>query len=114
MLRAVGFKDADFRKPIIGIANGYSTIVPCNVGLNDLTRRAGAAARKAGAMIALIVDGDSITIDAGRRLLQVNIPEAELERRRAAWRTRSTRYRHGVMAKYAAQVSSAARGAVTD
>ena len=50
MLRAVGFKDADFRKPIIGIANGYSTITPCNVGLNDLTLRAEAAAKKAGAM----------------------------------------------------------------
>ena len=32
MLRAVGFKDADFKKPIVGIANGYSTITPCNVG----------------------------------------------------------------------------------
>ena len=50
MLRAVGFKDADFRKPIIGIANGYSTITPCNMGLNDLTKRAEAAARRAGAM----------------------------------------------------------------
>jgi dihydroxy-acid dehydratase len=50
MLRAVGFKDADFRKPIIGIANGYSTITPCNLGLGDLTRRAEAAARRAGAM----------------------------------------------------------------
>lgn len=36
MLRAVGFGDGDFSKPIIGIANGYSTITPCNVGLNDL------------------------------------------------------------------------------
>ena len=43
MLRAVGFKDTDFRKPIIGIANGYSTITPCNLGLNDLTKRAKAA-----------------------------------------------------------------------
>ena len=50
MLRAVGFKDADFKKPIVGIANGYSTITPCNVGLNDLTARAEAAAKRAGAM----------------------------------------------------------------
>ncbi len=50
MLRAVGFKDADFRKPIVGIANGYSTITPCNIGLDDLTRRAEAAAKRAGAM----------------------------------------------------------------
>jgi dihydroxy-acid dehydratase len=50
MLRAVGFGDSDFDKPIIGIANGYSTITPCNVGLNDLTRRAELAAHEAGAM----------------------------------------------------------------
>jgi dihydroxy-acid dehydratase len=50
MLRAVGFGDGDFDKPIIGIANGYSTITPCNLGLNDLTRRAEAAALAAGAM----------------------------------------------------------------
>jgi len=50
MLRAVGFGDDDFNKPIIGIANGYSTITPCNVGLNDLTKRAEAAAHAAGAM----------------------------------------------------------------
>ena len=47
MLRAVGFGDADFGKPIIGIANGYSTITPCNVGLNDLAMRAEASARGA-------------------------------------------------------------------
>ena len=50
MLRAVGFKDADFKKPIVGIANGYSTITPCNLGLNGLAMRAEAAAKKAGAM----------------------------------------------------------------
>ena len=50
MLRAVGFGDGDFTKPIIGIANGYSTITPCNLGLNDLALRAEAAAKAAGAM----------------------------------------------------------------
>jgi dihydroxy-acid dehydratase len=50
MLRAVGFGDADFGKPIIGIANGYSTITPCNAGLDILARRAEAAVRAAGAM----------------------------------------------------------------
>ncbi|MBE9184690.1 dihydroxy-acid dehydratase [Microcoleus sp. LEGE 07076] len=50
MLRAVGFGDADFTKPIVGIANGYSTITPCNMGLNDLALRAISAAREAGAM----------------------------------------------------------------
>lgn len=50
MLRAVGFGDDDFGKPIIGIANGYSTITPCNLGLNDLAIKAEEASRKAGAM----------------------------------------------------------------
>ena len=50
MLRAVGFGDSDFGKPILGIANGYSTITPCNVGLNDLAKRAEEAARQAGGM----------------------------------------------------------------
>ncbi len=50
MLRAVGFSDEDFTKPIVGIANGYSTITPCNVGLNDLALRAEAGVREAGGM----------------------------------------------------------------
>jgi dihydroxy-acid dehydratase len=50
MLRAVGFDDADFDKPIVGVANGYSTITPCNMGLNDLAGRAVDALRKAGTM----------------------------------------------------------------
>src|SRR5207244_6379057 len=50
MLRAVGFRDQDFTKPIIGIANAHSTITPCNARLNDLVVRAEAAARAAGAM----------------------------------------------------------------
>jgi dihydroxy-acid dehydratase len=50
MLRAVGFQDGDFSKPIIGVANGYSNLTPCNLGLNDLTERAMAALRAAGAM----------------------------------------------------------------
>jgi len=50
MLRAVGFGDDDFTKPIVGIANGYSTITPCNMGLNDLAVRAEAGARAASAM----------------------------------------------------------------
>src|SRR5438128_3827027 len=50
MLRAVGFGDDDFEKPIIGVANGYSTITPCNIGLNLLTDRAVASLRQAGTM----------------------------------------------------------------
>ena len=50
MLRAVGFGDGDFAKPIVGIASGYSTITPCNAGLDGLARRAESAIRAAGAM----------------------------------------------------------------
>jgi len=50
MLRAVGFSDADFQKPIVGIANSYSTITPCNISLNVLAQRAETALKAAGAM----------------------------------------------------------------
>ncbi len=62
MLRAVGFGDEDFGKPIIGIANGYSTITPCNIGLNDLARRAEEATRGAGGMPQLF---GTITVSDG-------------------------------------------------
>src|SRR6266851_5911763 len=67
-----------------------------------------------GGSIALVEEGDSITIDAEARLLQVNISDAELRRRRAAWHPPPPRYRRGVLAKYAAQVSSSSLGAITD
>ena len=50
MLRAVGFTDRDFEKPIVGVANGYSTITPCNAGLNELAQRGEQALREAGTM----------------------------------------------------------------
>jgi dihydroxy-acid dehydratase len=50
MLRAVGFQDEDFNKAIVGIANGYSTITPCNMGINELAQRAQTAVKAAGAM----------------------------------------------------------------
>jgi len=50
MLRAVGFRDEDFGKPIVGIANAHSTITPCNIGIQALAERAEAALREAGCM----------------------------------------------------------------
>ncbi|MBD2576789.1 dihydroxy-acid dehydratase [Oscillatoria sp. FACHB-1406] len=50
MLRAVGFGDEDFSKPIVGVASGYSTITPCNMGINDLALRAIAGLKQAEAM----------------------------------------------------------------
>jgi dihydroxy-acid dehydratase len=62
MLRAVGFGDDDFQKPIVGIASGYSTITPCNMGINGLADRAIAAAREAGLMPQLF---GTITVSDG-------------------------------------------------
>src|SRR5437867_7750720 len=50
MLRAVGFQDTDFDKPIVGVANGHSTMNPCNAGIQPLVDRAMAALKQAGAM----------------------------------------------------------------
>ena len=62
MLRAVGFGDHDFTKPIVGIANGYSTITPCNMGLNQLALKAETSLRQAGAMPQLF---GTITVSDG-------------------------------------------------
>jgi dihydroxy-acid dehydratase len=67
-----------------------------------------------GGTIALVEEGDLITIDSESRLLQINIPDEELRRRRAVWRAPHARYARGVLAKYAQIVSSSSLGAVTD
>jgi dihydroxy-acid dehydratase len=67
-----------------------------------------------GGAIALVEEGDTITIDADRRLLQLEVPDDVLARRRSAWRPRPPRYTAGVLHKYAKLVSSASLGAVTD
>ncbi len=67
-----------------------------------------------GGAIALIQPGDSITIDAPARLLQLNVSEEELAQRRSAWQPPVPRYTKGVLAKYATLVSSSSLGAVTD
>jgi dihydroxy-acid dehydratase len=67
-----------------------------------------------GGTIALIKEGDSITIDATKNLLQLNVDEKEIAQRKSEWKQRPTRYTRGVMAKYAKLVSSSSLGAVTD
>lgn len=67
-----------------------------------------------GGPIAFVRDGDTITIDVNRRELNVEVDEAEMARRRAGWTPPAPRYERGVLAKYAALVSSASLGAVTD
>jgi dihydroxy-acid dehydratase len=67
-----------------------------------------------GGTIALVNEGDSVTIDADQRLLQLNVSDEELAIRRAAWQPPAPRYTRGVLAKYARLVSTASKGAVTD
>ena len=68
----------------------------------------------AGGTIALVEEGDSITIDAHRLLIQLNVDEVELAARRARWTRPAPRYTKGLLAKYMRLVSSASKGAITD
>ena len=67
-----------------------------------------------GGPIAQVKEGDSITIDAVQRLLQLNVPAKELAARRKKWKQPAPRYTTGALAKYIKLVSTASRGAVTD
>ena len=67
-----------------------------------------------GGNIALIEEGDAITIDAHQLLLQLNVDEATLAKRRAAWKQPQPRYTKGVLAKFARLASTASKGAITD
>jgi dihydroxy-acid dehydratase len=67
-----------------------------------------------GGPLALVKEGDTITIDAETRALRIELDDAELERRRGQWTAPEPRYKTGVLAKYARLVSSASFGAVTD
>jgi dihydroxy-acid dehydratase len=68
----------------------------------------------AGGTIAFVNEGDSITIDSNQLLLQLNVPDAEIAKRRAAWKAPAPRYTRGVQAKFAFNASSASKGAVLD
>ncbi len=67
-----------------------------------------------GGPIALVHEGDSVTINAEKQMLQLNVDDAEISKRRAAWQAPPIKYQTGVLAKYAKLVSSASKGAVTD
>jgi len=67
-----------------------------------------------GGVIALIHEGDSVTIDAHKLLIQLNVSEDEIAKRRAVWKQPKPRYTRGLLAKYASLASSASKGAVTD
>ena len=66
-----------------------------------------------GGPIAVVEEGDQITIDADKGVINIDIPAAELAQRLAAWKPRAPRYKTGVFAKYCALVSSASEGAIT-
>jgi dihydroxy-acid dehydratase len=67
-----------------------------------------------GGTIALVKEGDSITIDAAKRLIELNVPAKELAARRKKWKTPKPRYTKGLLAKYQRLVSTASLGAITD
>ena len=67
-----------------------------------------------GGTIALVKNGDSITIDAKKRLIQLNVPARELAARRKKWKAPKPRYTRGLMAKYIKLVSTSSKGAITD
>ncbi len=67
-----------------------------------------------GGAIALVKEGDSITIDAHKQLIQLNVSDEELKNRRARWKQPKPRFTRGLLAKYAYLVSTATKGAVTD
>jgi dihydroxy-acid dehydratase len=79
-------------------------MVVCHVATEDYV----------GGTIALINEGDSVTIDAHKLLIQLNVDEAEIAKRRAAWVQPKPRYTRGLLAKYARLASTASKGAVTD
>jgi dihydroxy-acid dehydratase len=68
----------------------------------------------AGGLIALVQEGDSITIDAHTLSLNLHVSDAEIARRRADWKAPAPRYTRGVLAKFARNASSASSGAVLD
>jgi dihydroxy-acid dehydratase len=68
----------------------------------------------AGGTIALVEEGDSITIDAHRLLIRLNVDDAPLAARRMRWRAPAPRYTRGLLGKYMRLVSTASRGAITD
>ncbi|HYC38779.1 MAG TPA: dihydroxy-acid dehydratase [Usitatibacter sp.] len=67
-----------------------------------------------GGTLALVKEGDSVTIDAHKLLIQLNVPDEEIAKRRAAWKPPQPKYTSGVLGKYAKLVKSASMGAVTD
>jgi dihydroxy-acid dehydratase len=67
-----------------------------------------------GGTIALVEEGDSVTIDAHQQLIQLNVSDEEIARRRANWVKPAPRYTRGVLAKFSILASSASKGAVTD
>ena len=64
--------------------------------------------------LALVKNGDEITIDAKTNKMTLHVPQKELKARAAKWKRPKARYKRGVLAKYATTVTSASEGAVTD
>jgi dihydroxyacid dehydratase/phosphogluconate dehydratase len=94
----------------IGRTDYRRTLLRCFLGLACRAHVTPEAA--VGGTIALVKNGDLITLDADKGLIQLGVTGAEIKRRRASWKPRKPRYKDGVLAEYAAHVSSASEGAV--
>ena len=103
--------------PIVGPGLGYDVALMTDGRFSGATRglMVGHVAPEAqlGGPIAAVHEGDTITFDIPNRKLTLNVPEAEIAKRLAAWKAPEPRYKRGVFAKYANSVSSASEGAVT-
>ena len=110
--------------PALGVAGAFGVVLaaaavdaPVREGfiaaLRPLAQRVADAGYNLRGPIAIVEEGDTIIIDVDRKALDLDVPAAEIARRFEGWRSPASRYRTGVMAKYAALVGSASNGAVT-
>ncbi|WP_319409212.1 dihydroxy-acid dehydratase [uncultured Desulfosarcina sp.] len=115
LFKAIGYTDEEIKRPLIGIANAVNTAIPGHVHLNTLAR-----AVKAGIYIAggtpvefgTIGVCDGIAIDIPAKTVSLKVSDDEFNRRLAGWQAPEPKIRHGYMARYARQVSSASQGAI--
>ena len=106
---AAGVPQAAMGKPFIGLATSYTDLVPGHVGMRALER---APEAMEGGPIALVREGDPIVLDIPKRKLSLDVPAAELARRRKGWKAPAPKVAKGYLSRYAKLVRSAGEGAV--
>src|SRR5215472_7469989 len=112
-MRAMGLDDAAIQKPMIGVVSMKGEQTPCNMTHGFQVEAAKEGITEVGGPLALVRDGDIVRIDAAGRRMDLLLDNAEIAARRAAWRPLAPRHKAGLLAKYAAHVGQANKGAVT-